>query len=86
MTLTNTGRLGIGITAPTDELHVIGGATVSGNIAVGNNLTVTGTVIGNVQGQLTGNVAGTLAGNTNTTIAITTLNKLSIAGIATAAR
>ena len=70
MTLTNTGRLGIGITEPTDELHVIGGATVSGNIAVGNNLTVTGTVIGNVQGQLTGNVAGTLAGNTNTTVCL----------------
>ena len=86
MTLTNTGRLGIGITAPTDELHVIGGATVSGNIAVGNNLTVTGTVIGNVQGQLTGNVAGTLAGNTNTTVGISTLNNLSISGIATAAR
>jgi len=86
MTLTNTGRLGIGITAPTDELHVIGGATVSGNIAVGNNLTVSGTVIGNVQGQLTGNVAGTLAGNTNTTVGISTLNNLSISGIATAAR
>ena len=86
MTLTNTGRLGIGITAPTDELHVIGGATVSGNIVVGNNVTVSGNIIGNVQGSLTGNVAGTLAGNTNTTVGISTLNNLSIAGIATAAR
>ena len=86
MTLTNTGRLGIGITAPTDELHVIGGATVSGNIVVGNNVTVSGNIIGNVQGTLTGNVAGTLAGNTNTTVGISTLNNLSIAGIATAAR
>ena len=86
MTLTNTGRLGIGITAPTDELHVDGGATVSGNITVGNNVTVSGNIIGNVQGSLTGNVAGTLAGNTNTTVGISTLNNLSIAGIATAAR
>ena len=86
MTLTNTGRLGIGITAPTDELDVQGGITVSGNITVGNNVTVTGNIIGNVQGSLTGNVAGTLAGNTNTTVGISTLNNLSIAGIATAAR
>ena len=83
MTLTNTGRLGIGITAPTDELHVEGGATVSGNITVGNNITVSGNIIGNVQGTLTGNVAGTLAGNTNTTVGISTLNNLSVAGIAT---
>ena len=86
MTLTNTGRLGIGITAPTDELDVQGGVTVSGNITVGNNVTVSGNIIGNVVGQLTGNVAGTLAGNTNTTVGISTLNNLSIAGIATAAR
>ena len=86
MTLTNTGRLGIGITEPTDELDVVGGVTVSGNISVGNNITVTGNIVGNVQGTLTGNVAGTLAGNTNTTVGISTLNNLSIAGIATAAR
>ena len=86
MTLTNTGRLGIGVTAPTDELQVEGGATVSGNITVGNNITVSGNIIGNVQGTLTGNVAGTLAGNTNTTVGISTLNNLSIAGIATAQR
>ena len=86
MTLTNTGRLGIGVTEPTDELDIVGGATVSGNVVVGNNLTVTGNIVGNVQGTLTGNVAGTLAGNTNTTVGISTLNNLSIAGIATAAR
>ena len=86
MTLTNTGRLGIGVTEPTDELDIVGGATVSGNVVVGNNLTVSGNIVGNVQGTLTGNVAGTLAGNTNTTVGISTLNNLSIAGIATAAR
>ena len=86
MTLTNTGRLGIGVTQPTDELDIVGGATVSGNVVVGNNLTVTGNIVGNVQGTLTGNVAGTLAGNTNTTVGISTLNNLSIAGIATAVR
>ena len=84
MTLTGIGgSLGIGITTPSDELHVIGGATVSGNITVGNNLNVSGNIIGNVQGTLTGNVSGTLAGNTNTTVGISTLNNLTVAGVAT---
>ena len=86
MTLTGIGgSLGIGITTPSDELHVIGGATVSGNITVGNNLNVSGNIVGDVQGTLIGNVSGTLAGNTNTTVGISTLNNLSVAGIATVA-
>ena len=86
MTLTNTGRLGIGLTNPSDELHVDGGATVSGALGVGGNINLSGTMIGNVQGTVVGNVVGVLAGNTNTTVGISTLNNLSIAGIATAAR
>ena len=83
MTLTNTGRLGIGNTQPTKEIDVTGAGNFSGDLTVGNNLTVTGTVIGNLQGQLTGNVTGTLAGNSNATVGISTLNNLSIAGVAT---
>ena len=83
MTLTNTGRLGIGNTQPTKEIDVTGGGNFSGDLTVGNNLTVSGTVIGNLQGQLTGNVTGTLAGNSNATVGISTLNNLSIAGVAT---
>ena len=86
MTLTNTGRLGIGLTNPSDELHVDGGATVSGALGVGGNINLSGTMIGNVQGTVIGNVVGVLAGNTNTTVGISTLNNLSIAGIATASR
>ena len=86
MTLTNSGRLGIGLTNPSDELHVDGGATVSGALGVGGNINLSGTMIGNVQGTVIGNVVGVLAGNTNTTVGISTLNNLSIAGIATAAR
>ena len=86
MTLTNTGRLGIGLTNPSDELHVDGGATISGALGVGGNINLSGTMIGNVQGTVIGNVVGVLAGNTNTTVGISTLNNLSIAGIATAAR
>ena len=83
MTLTNSGRLGIGLTEPTDELHVDGGATVVGALAVGGNINVTGSIIGNVQGTLTGNVSGTLAGNANATVGISTLNNLTVTGIAT---
>ena len=83
MTLTNTGRLGIGNTQPTKEMDVTGAGNFSGDLTVGNNLTVSGTVIGNLQGQLTGNVTGTLAGNSNTTVGISTLNNISIAGVAT---
>ena len=83
MTLTNTGRLGIGLTEPTDELHVDGGATINGGLGVGGNINVTGALIGNVQGQLTGNVQGVLSGNANATVGISTLNNLTVAGIAT---
>ena len=83
MTLTNTGRLGIGVTQPTDEIDVAGGVTVSGALSVGGNINLTGTMIGNVQGTVIGNVVGVLAGNTNTTVGISTLNNLSVAGIAT---
>ena len=78
--------MGIGLTNPSDELHVDGGATVSGALGVGGNINLTGTMIGNVQGTVIGNVVGVLAGNTNTTVGISTLNNLSIAGIATAQR
>ena len=83
MTLTNTGRLGIGNTQPSKEIDVTGAGNFSGDLTVGNNLTVSGTLLGNVQGQLTGNVTGTLAGNANATVGISTLNNLSIAGVAT---
>ena len=84
MTLTGIGgSLGIGKTQPITELDVEGAGKFSGNLEVGNNLTVGGSLIGNVQGTLTGNVSGTLAGNANATVGISTLNNLSVAGIAT---
>ena len=87
MTLTGIGgSLGIGNTQPTKELDVTGAGNFSGNLAVGNNLTVGGALIGNVQGQLTGNVSGTLQGNSNATVGISTLNNLTIAGIVTASQ
>ena len=85
MTLTGIGgSLGIGKTQPSTELDVEGAGAFSGNLSVGNNLTVAGTLIGNVQGQLTGNVQGTLAGNTNATVGVSTLNNITVAGVLTA--
>ena len=86
MTLTGIGgSLGIGITQPTKALDVVGAGNFSGDVTVGNNIIVNGALLGNVTGQLTGNVAGTLDGNTNATVGISTLNNLSIAGVATIA-
>ena len=84
MTLTGIGgSLGIGVTQPSTNLQVEGGGAFSGNVTVGNNLTVGGALLGNVQGTLTGNVAGTLDGNSNTTVGISTLNNLTVSGVAT---
>ncbi len=84
MTLTGIGgSLGIGVTQPSTNLQVEGGGAFSGNVSVGNNLTVGGALLGNVQGTLTGNVAGTLDGNSNTTVGISTLNNLTVSGVAT---
>ena len=84
MTLTGIGgSLGIGNTQPTKALDVTGAGNFTGDVNVGNNLIVNGLLLGNVQGTLTGNVSGTLAGNTNTTVGISTLNNLSVAGVAT---
>ena len=83
MTLTNTGLLGIGLTTPTTPLHVIGNATISGTLNVGNNLLVTGTIISDVSGNVTGNLTGNVNGNANAAAGISTFNNLSVAGIST---
>ena len=90
MTLTNQGRLGLGVTLPTNTIHVSGTSTVSGdsyvggnfyvnsNAIVGGNLTVTGNLNINstISGNLTGNVTGNLTGNVNSTSGISTFNNI----------
>jgi len=83
MTLTNTGRLGIGITQPTDELDIVGGATVSGDVVIGNNLTVSGSVLGNVQGDVTGNLTGNVTGLINSSSGISSFTDVNVIGIQT---
>ena len=79
MTLTYDGNLGIGVTLPTNNLHVVGTSTVTSNSYVGNNLyvknnltinndlTINGTFTstGSISANLSGNVTGNLTGNVN---------------------
>ena len=83
MTLTNTGRLGIGLTTPSTTLHVLGAATISGSISIGNNLTVSGTINSDLTGDVTGNLTGNVTGNLTATSGTSTFNNLKIAGVST---
>ena len=62
MTLTGTGRLGVGTTNPTHTLHVLGNAKVSSaatfgeNVNIAGNLTVTGSLNSNITGNITGHI------------------------------
>ena len=85
MTLTNTGRLGIGVTNPTETLTVSGVSTVTSNSFVGGNFNVSGNsvIAGNLtlggslgvsalSADITGNVTGNLTGNVNSQTGIST--------------
>ena len=75
MTLTGIGgSLGIGITTPNTSLHVIGQATISGNVVLGGDLDVTGNAALNVIGQVTGD----LTGNVNATTGVSTFKRLDL--------
>ena len=97
MTLTNTGRLGIGETQPQTTFHVQGISTVTGNSFVGGTLGVDGnasvggnlSVIGDLSlsstlnANVSGNVAGNLTGSVNST-GISTFAKVAIGTYAAA--
>jgi len=73
MTLTGVGgSLGIGITTPSTPLHVLGSATISGNVNLGGDLT------GDVVGNVTGNLTGTLTGNVNAVSGVSTFKRLDL--------
>jgi len=75
MTLTGIGgSLGIGITTPSTSLHVIGQATISGNVVLGGDLDVSGNAALNVIGQVTGD----LTGNVNATTGVSTFKRLDL--------
>jgi hypothetical protein len=86
MTLTYAGNLGIGVTLPTNTIHVSGTSTVTSDSYVGNNLYVknnltvyndlsvngTFTPSGDISANLSGNVTGNLSGNVYSTSGIST--------------
>ena len=90
MTLTNTGRLGIGETQPTTTLYVSGVSTTTGASFVGgtlsvagsgiieNNLTVNGSINGNLNGNLIGNFSGNLNGNVYANAGVSTFFRVGI--------
>jgi len=90
MTLTYGGKLGLGITNPTETFEVVGTSTVTSNAYVGGNSEVLGTLtIGSgVNKTVLGGAGGVLANiNLNATSGISTLANLSVTseiGIGTA--
>ena len=69
--ITNDGKLGIAITNPAHQLHVVGTSTVTGNAFVGGNLSVGGTISGAL--SLGNVIEGT---NVLTTSGISTFNQV----------
>ena len=95
MTLTKAGSLGIGITLPTEKLHVSGGSSITGttwfgaNVNVQGNLNLTGNL--NIPAGLSADINGDLTGNVlakhrgNTALGIVTTNYLNVTGVSTIA-
>ena len=82
MTLTYGGNLGLGITVPTNTLHVVGTSTITGNAFFGQNLDVVGNT--NISGtlnlteDLNSNLIGNVTGNVNSTIGFSTFYDISV--------
>jgi len=75
MSLTYDGKLGLGITNPTTDLHVVGTSTVTGNAWFGGNVTVDGNLTGNftLQDIINSNVSVTTGISTFSTITTTNI-------------
>ncbi len=92
MTLTYGGRLGLGVTVPNNDLHVVGTSTVTDNawfgvnvnvhsdVNVGQNVNVTGIVT--ASGLQVPFVEAELRGNVYKTSGISTFNNMQIGGLA----
>ena len=77
MSLTYDARLGIGLTNPARNLHVVGTSTVTGNAFFGGNVFTNGTIT--VQGTILGDPTSTLTQNLYVTSGISTVNNLHVA-------
>jgi hypothetical protein len=81
MTLTYGGNLGVGITTPSNTLHVVGTSTVTSNAYFGNNVEIVGDLSINgslVLSSVTADVNGNLSGNVNASSGISTFNQIKV--------
>jgi len=74
MSLTHTGDLGIGITNPSNTIHVSGTSTVTENAWFGSDVNIKGTLY--VDSLNVSSINATLLGNVSTTSGISTFNKI----------
>ena len=75
MTLTNNGRLGIGITSPTEALHVAGNAFVAGNFVCDDTIICSGMDVSGTASFTNlsiANIIGNISGNVNSTSGLST--------------
>jgi hypothetical protein len=81
MTLTYGGSLGLGITTPSNTLHVVGTSTVTNtayfgsNVEISGNLSINGSLVLN---SFTADVNGNLTGNVNAASGISTFNNIKV--------
>ena len=84
MTLTNTGRLGIGITLPTEALDVGGNAKIRGTTTFDDIVTIQGGLniaAGSLTvGDITTNIIGNITGNVNATSGLSTFFNIKVTG------
>lgn len=84
MFLTHDGKLGIGITNPSTNLHVVGTSTVTGNATFASNVTINGTLtagsfsVGAISGNLNGNVNATSGFSTFSNVIVSSGSSLGI--------
>ena len=76
MSLTYEGNLGVGITNPTNRLHVVGTSTVTQDSYVGGDLYVDGDIIGNFA------VSGIITANINALSGVSTVYDLVVQNVA----
>jgi len=81
MTLTNGGKLGIGITQPIDTLHVVGTSTVTNKAYFGNDVQVAGDVTAqsiSVSSLSISQLTGNLVGNVNAASGLSTFTNAKV--------
>jgi len=86
MALTYDGKLGVGVTNPSNTFHVVGTSTVTGNAYFGSNVDVQGnlTISGSFSASsISANLTGNLTGNVNSTSGVSTFASINATGIAT---